>query len=547
MGRFLTEEELRAAVRAYYDHAGNKSHAAEALGLDRTTYHSRLKVAEKRLGLSLGRVADGQIEATESEEKPLPRPGVVHRYILTSIQNNTYLHPAFKNLVAYSEWLNDLPDATCQLMVGTYSYQIGAYGAKAVKRGTYDHEAVVEELWYAREALPYIVDHSVELAPALVWCGEQNILPTTQNPLTGMEIYNGRKSNIVPHATVAMDSVMSMPGEAVKLNFSTGTMTQRNYIQKSTGIKAEQRHTYGATLAEVDENGDWWVRQLTVGEDNSVMDVGPRGSGGVCVIDGEVMEHRVVDNIYWGDVHEEEMHDWVRELAWGDGGMLDTLRPDHQCLGDFFSMHRRGHHEINDFHKSYEKFVAGTESVEQEVVNGARFLAEAHREWCQTHIVPSNHDEHLDKWLNTADPRKDLVNARYFHWLQYHLLDAKDRQDDTFDILKFACEEKGAPADIDWVHLDDSLIIGGVENALHGDRGKNGSRGSTTALTKLARRVNKGHDHTAAIRQQVFSSGACRLRFSYMHGPHTHSISHILTYLNGERAIITFWKNKWRA
>jgi hypothetical protein len=42
----------------------------------------------------------------------------------------------------------------------------------------------------------YINDDAVELALVLVWCGEMNILPTAANPLTGLNDYNGRKSNI---------------------------------------------------------------------------------------------------------------------------------------------------------------------------------------------------------------------------------------------------------------------------------------------------------------------------------------------------------------
>jgi len=83
--------------------------------------------------------------------------------------------------------------------------------------------------------------------------------------------------------------------------------------------------------------------------------------------------------------------------------------------------------------------------------------------------------------------------------------------------------------------------------AMHGDEGPNGARGSTANLTKLGRKVNKGHDHTATIMGDVWSAGACQLRFCYMTGPSSHSVSHVVTFPGGTRTMITVWEGKWRA
>jgi len=346
----IPEEELMLAAQAYYDHGGNKAEAARALGLKSQTYLDRLTMAQQRLGIKIGKVVDGKVERTESLQYKLPIKSHIKRYILTSIQNNTHLHPGFNNLLAYLDWLDGLDDASCELLIGTYSYQLNAYGAKAVKRGTYKNTSF-ENVWYAPEAERYISDKSIELAPGLVWCGEQNILPTTKYPLTSFEDYNGRKSNIVPHSKISMESVASMANEATKFNYSTGTITQRNYIQKRAGILAEQKHHYGALLVEVDCEGNWWVRQLHIDREDGIMDVGPKGSGGVYIQSGQVHNERVTESIYWGDAHAAELELWVRELGWGNGGMLDTLRPPYQLMGDVLSMRTRGHHEMRDFQR----------------------------------------------------------------------------------------------------------------------------------------------------------------------------------------------------
>lgn len=547
MARTVSDEDLLQDVQAYYDHGGSKSEAARSRGLRRSTYNDRLRLAQTRLGVVLGKVADGQIEPTGSEVRRLPRKGKVARYVLTSIQNNTHIHPAFNNLLALVDWLDGRNGDTCEMMIGTFSYQVAAYGPKAVKRGTFNRRQAHEGLWYAPEAERFIVDRSVELAPGLVWCGEQNILPTTRHPLTAFEDYNGRKSNIVPHAKIAMESVASMADEATKFNYSTGTITQRNYIQKRAGILAEQKHSYGAALVEVDHDGNWFVRQLTVADDDSIMDVGPTGTGGIRVQAGIVTPQAVVASANWGDAHVAEMDGWVRKLCWGEGGMLDTLRPRFQFMNDVFSMRSRGHHEERDFHRTYAKMVTGEGSVQDELDLTADFLSEAARPFCETVVVPANHDRHLDRWLNEADFRKDPANAKTFVRLQYQVLDALDRGLRSFNVLEWALRDAGCPATTRFLELDESFLVHGVENGLHGDLGPNGSRGSTRSLTKMGRPINKGHDHTAAIRDNVFSAGSCSLNFPYMKGPNSHSVSHIVTYENGTRAIVTMWGGRWRA
>lgn len=549
--------ELELDVQAYYDAAGNKSEAARARGLGRSTYVDRLRIAGRELGFRLGKVADGKIDPVTARELRLPKRGAVKRYILTSLQNNTLLHPGFNNILGLHDWLDGHNGVdTCELMVGTFSYQKAAYGEKAVKRDSLKGDEH-DKVWYAPEAERYIVDDMVQLAPALVWNGHMNILPTNKYPLNDFQTYNGRQSNVVPHTQMAMGSVASMADEATKLNYSTGTVGQMNYIQKRLGIISEQRHSYGAVLVEVDHNGNWWVRQLHIDHNDAVYDIGPSGvTGGLYVQGGQVYvgddNGTFVKAVNWGDVHASEMDLWVRELGWGDGGMIDQLRPEFQFMNDLFSMRSRSHWELKNFHRTYEKHVDGEETVQEEMEVTADFMGEAGRDFCETVVVVSNHDKHLEKWVNEADFRLDPVNAKYFCWLQFNLLDAMDRGDKSFSLLEFALmpTRRGR---VRFLEADESFVIcrdtpsGGVECGLHGHEGPNGSRGSTRNLTKLGRAVNKGHDHNAAIDGLVYSAGTCATRLPYESGPSSHSSTHIVTFENASRQLLTMWAGKFRA
>lgn len=556
----VSDAELKKDVDAYMQTGGNRSEAARLRKLPRQTYNDRLALATKQLGVQLGKVVDGRVDYVKAVKRPLPKGKGVARYLLTSAQNNTYPHKAgLANLLAYRDFLAKRPGDSCELIVGTFTYAIDAYGAKATKRGAYRPQG---DLWYAPELVPYIVDESIQLAPALVWCGEQNILPTATDPLSKLDDYNGRASNIVPHVKHAMASVGSLADEATKFNYSTGAITLRNYIQKRAGIVAERKHSYGAVIVEVDSAGNWYVRQLQIGEQGEIYDIGPRGTGGVRIADGNVSvraincppEDSFVEAITWGDIHAAEMDVSVRELGWSKGGMLDTLAPRRQFMHDVFSMRSRGHHEIKNFHRTYQKMVDGEGSVEGEMRVTAEFLTEADRPWCESIVVRSNHDRHLDRWLNEANPARDPENARYFFRLQAEVLRGFDEGNRDFNVLEWALRnvDGGLPERVRFLAEDESFVIckehdGGIECGLHGDLGINGSRGSTRGLRKLGRRVNKNHDHTAAWQDGVVSGGACSLNFPYMKGPNAHSVSHTVTFENSARQIITFWGDKFRA
>lgn len=556
----VSDDELKAAVEALYAASGNVSEAARRLKLHRHTYKHRLETAQTRLGMQIGKIADGRIDYVKSKKKTLPPKGKVARYLLTSAQNNTHHHKeGWQNLLAYRKWLARRGD-TCEILIGTYSYQIDAYGAKAVKRGKKESED--HELWYDPELEPYFCDESTQLAPGLIWCGEQNILPTALDPLKDFATYNGRNSNVVPHAKHALESVPSLPDEATKLNYTTGSITLRNYIQKRAGIRAEREHCYGAVIVEVDSNGNWYVRQLTVDEKGDIYDIGPTGYRSVKVADSQVAFIRadapatetMIEAVNQPDVHESEMLTWVRELLWGTGGLVDQFAPKRQFLHDLFSMRSRSHHEQKDFFRTFQKHVDRQDIVEDEVNGSASFLRQAVRKHMETVVIRSNHDRHLDRWLDEFQVKYDPGNVRYFTKLQHARLKAYEDGDRDFNVLEYALREAGCPDSVYFNGEDESYVIckysrtvAGIECGLHGDLGPNGAPGSSRNLTKLARPVNKGHDHTASIKNLVYSAGSCALNLPYEKGPTAHTVSLIVTFENAARQILTCWKGKARA
>lgn len=537
-----TNLRVLSETRALMDQHGSTDKVAEIMGVSRRAIRERLaQSADLKVKPMWGGSKEGKVKI---EKKALPKGSNISRYIVTSAQNNTAIHDGlWANLEAYAD------DLGAEIMISTFTYNHNAFGEMSVKKGTkVEHQ---DRLWYDPRIVPFIVDRRVELAPGLAWCGETNILPTKVHPLTGYETYTGRKSGIIPHAKVAMQSIASSKHEPTKFMYSTGALTLKNYIHKDAGLKAEFHHSFAALIVEVDSDGDWFVRQLSADDDGNFQDLNKVvADGKVRTIKPTKADPNIVLALNPGDVHHAKLEDWMKSLFWGKNGIKDQLRPAYEFEHDLFDMDRRSHHDMKDAHQMYDKYIRGKDKVEDEARECALFLAnEVYRPWCETVVVDSNHDEALERWLREADYRTDPPNALYFLKLQLAKYEAISRGDDDFHLLEYAlnqvCDTKAR-----FLREDESFVIarefgGGIECGNHGHRGSNGARGGTANLSKIGRKANYGHIHGAVIMLGAWWAGVMgALDQGYNKGPSNWSHSFIVTYANGKRAMITIWNGK---
>lgn len=472
-----------------------------------------------------------------------------HTYILTCAQNNTHVHlPTWLNILALAK------HEEAKIMVSTFLYAARSHWQKNLdkkvkgKRDENDND----DLWWDDHIAPFRCDDRVEIAKGLVFCGELNISPTAASPLSGLDVFTGRASMVAPHVTHAMESIATIGGDGAKLNFTTGTVTQRNYIQRKEGFKAEFHHVYGALLVEVDEDGHWWARQLSADSEGTIYDLGR------CVKDGIVTEGHRVEAVTLGDTHNEKKDMIVHRATFGEDGLVSVLNPKFIFVHDLVDMGRRGHHNIKDPYAMMLAYASKEESV-REVVEGARdFLVEIADPYTRKIVVVnSNHDRHLDGWITDNDGRFDPVNADYWgllnHWKTNFIMSNKMIPDMLALAITMPAEDFEAKNNVVFLDGNSSFVIcekfaGGIECALHGDRGANGSRGSRRQFAKMGRRSNVGHSHSAGITQGCFQAGTnSDLDLGYNKGLSAWTHSDIITYANGKRAIVTFFRGKWRA
>ena len=522
----------KAAVEAYIQ-AGTIRGAARLLGKDPRTIREHIQKA----GIKKP-VTSGEVEYSDPKVIKPRRGGRV--FILTCAQNNTPVHePFLENLVSLAGY------RSAELLVAKVIYNHHAY----LRDGD-------GEIWYDPKIATFPGDRNIEIAPDLIWNGEVNILPTAVNPLSGLDVFNGPKSGIFPHTKIAMSSVATGREDPSRFVYTTGTVTQRNYVPRKAGQKASFHHAYGALIVEVDSKGRWFARQINAREDGSFQDLD------VVVADGKVSEGNPVEAIVWGDVHVAALDPDIETLSWGEGGILDTLRPKTQVFHDLLDFRARNHHDRRDPHLNFRKHLEGTDDVADELRETVLFLSRAARDGVESVVVPSNHDDALTRWLREADYREDPKNALVFLRLQARLYEAIARGEEDFHVLGWALGRSalgieypearvaaiGAVYNARWLHVDESHVVAGVELGNHGHLGVNGSRGNPRQFARTGRKSITGHTHSAGIIDGVYTVGtSTKLSLSYTRGPSSWSHTHAVLYPNGKRALVTIRDGKWRA
>lgn len=533
----LTKAALRETLSAFDRCDGNATKAAEYLGINDKTFNGRLREARRRSD-ELGKPV-GSVSSLKPKKLPWPAKGKVKRYLLTCAQNCTHIHgPTWRAGLALARVYN------AEIKVSRFRYVHALDGS--AKSGT---QKDTSEDWYDAAVEPYISDQCESLGRSLVWNGHFQISPTATSPLTGLESYNGRASGIFPHTAFAMESVASINHGQAKFNFTTGTVTLHNYIQRKAGLKAEFHHVYGFLLVEVDHTGQWFAREVHSSDTGEICDLDV-----VARPDGLVRKLSRADAtnpaaITWGDIHESNMNPEVRKLGWGGkGSVIDTLQPARQYFHDILDFERRSHHNRKDPFALFHHHVSKTESIADECKGVGMFLEYSSRPFCKSFVVSSNHDRHLDRYIKEADWRTDLVNAEFYAEALGAILRAI-RSGKDMNTLQWAVGWLHPVPGIKWLKQGESSLVLGIECGMHFDQGPNGARGSARNLAKMGRKANGGHSHSACAVQGVRQAGTSgNLSPEYIKGsPSSWSAMHILTHFNSKRQFIHMRNGMWCA
>ena len=477
----------------------------------------------------------GQIAPKYSNRKRL-KPG---NFVFTSAQNNTDVHQKF-----FASLQNFCKHKNAELKIGKFTYNKSVF-----RNGVHDNP---DEIYFAKELEPFFLNEDAKIQGLdIVWAGSFNILPTVQYPLNGMSSYTGQHSMILPHAKISMESVATQKGESAKFMYSTGAITLRSYTDTKQGRLAEAAHNFGALYLEC-RNGTWFAYQIETDESGEFQHLTE-------YFTPDTVNQLDVAAINWGDIHAEHAAKNGRENLFVCKQILNELNPSFQFFHDTLDFQSRNHHNRNDPH-----FLARMAVQEQTVMQDLNSVVEVMETYFEHDskwiFVESNHDLALEAWLKDTkyDFRYDNPENALLYFKLQALIYQSILEGDSINIMEQALysfvlsrlrEKKPNWNDCVFLNIDSSytITLQQIECGMHGHIGSNGSKGSPKQLTKLSKSINSGHTHSASIYGAVYTSGVVgsdSLDMGYNLGASSWSHSHILTYANGFRTIITVKKSK---
>ncbi|UIS25244.1 hypothetical protein [Erythrobacter phage vB_EliS-L02] len=545
----ISIEEIREAIAIY----GGIRPAGRELGLAESTIRYRLKKDNADI-LAEEAANDPEFKSYRAPKPIIFDPISTHNryFIFTAAQDGSEIHTDFwQCLHVYADWLEN-----CEIIVSGFTYS---------KKLFEEHDKRAENVYFHPDIDPFVQHDRIRCGDEVEFCGEMNTLPTAVTPLSGFSTYTRGRWGIFPHPKVQLESIATMKHERAKQLMTTGAVTLPNYIRKKAGIKAMFHHQIGAVLVEMRPDGSTYCRHLlaTDNVDGSFYDLDRK------VTNKGVTEGHRVEAISYGDIHHEKLDPKLAMATWAydveshtiddmyaaaNGGELplrDFLRPVYEFYHDLSDFSPRNHHNIKDHHFRFAAHVRGGQdnNVAGALQGCADFLRAIHREDIMSIVIESNHDQALLKWLKTADYRDDPENAIFFLFCQLWIYQMLQNGFSEPDVLQYVLREMGCPEDVVFVNEDESFVIcGDIECGMHGHLGPNGARGSPLSISRAGMKSNTGHTHSPAIRDGAYVGGvSATLDLGYNKGPSSWSQSHIITYPNGKRTIITFHNGRYYA
>lgn len=421
-------------------------------------------------------------------------------------------------------------------------------GALRVVRGYYKNPTSIFEAYeeethgWAPEVLPFLIEEREELVPGrLTLHGNIRTQPTATNPLSSMEVYAGQASAIFGHPKRALVTVATASRQA-RLLMTTGACTVANYSRSNAGAKGIAHHILGALVIEVDDQGRFFPFQITWDKKSQSfthldkrytakgVSKAPRAS--VCTR---------------GDFHNGK-HDMKCVHATRE--MENVLDVEHVMHHDFFDNSARNHHESRSKRIRYAKRF---DLVSEEVESAGHMLAAQVRRTprAQHHVIRSNHDEALDRWVEEHDDQRDPPNNKYWHELCARLWNDFEQTGtfpDAFPAeMRRLAEDYPELAGVHFLTINEELVILKIAYHFHGHNGVGGTRGTPASYRKLGVKVVLAHYHYFYIGDGVYVTGHNSVEdHNYNKLPNAWTQGNVMTYADGKRTIMAVIDGAWR-
>lgn len=453
----------------------------------------------------------------------------ITRYVVTACQNNSTINEEFLNSLShYCNFFN------ARLLIVPILYRPA------------DHHEIKYNI---PEDIPHtIVTHKMKLHDEVFVMGSFNFIPTTVNPLQGLESLSRGDTLIVPSPQLRMKSMAVSATRHPAILHTTGAISNPEYTNTKVGEKALFNHSYSAVLVEIDIDNDFHIRVLNADDKGMFYDLGYQ-----YYPDGVVLFDRP-EAIVTGDEHGIFACPDVEVATYtGENSLVRSLKPKFVVRHDLLDCASISHHTRKDAIKNVAKSMFNANKIEDELASTVDYLLRTtmlDNVEFKNIIISSNHNDHLTRWFSDIDIKTEPQNAKFYHKYMWKILESMEQTSTGFNHInpfEQFCLDIGVPR-TQFLGRDESFLVADVELGVHSDKGTNGSRGSINQFANLPSKYVIGHSHTPGIISGAYQTGtSSRLKLDYTSGLSSWMNTHCLIFSNGKRQLISIINGKWKA
>ena len=367
-----------------------------------------------------------------------------------------------------------------------------------------------------------------------------HIRPAQIDPLTGLNRFAQRATSLIfaspkqrmkpiHHSNHKYPKFLITTGAASKPRYATGQDVSAD--RRRLGNIAKRDHVYGALLVDVQDDEIFHLRNIRADAQGSFIDLGKKYNGGR-------VTNSILEALVLGDYHLGDTDPQTREVNYQ---MIEQYKPKKLILHDFFNGHSVNPHIEKSFiqQKLIHQYDTGYNSLERELEEGHDELIELSKamKGREIYIIPSNHNEFLNRYLDEGLYIKDIGNFRIATKLALYMAE-KDFNNPVEG--GYNCIGK-LPKNIKFLRRTDDLKVKGYQLGSHGDRGPGGSKGSMNTKEADFGKSITGHVHRAQILRETYTVGtSTHLSLPYTRGyPSDWSHTNAFLWENGKVQLVS--------
>lgn len=468
---YLTKEDKENLIKQRYDKSNkyeeNIAILVKKYGVAERNIRIWVENAKQELGI---KQTPKTIEDTDSFKQAQKR---IHKksqyYIITWCQNETPINKAFwDNIIAYKDFLK----AELLVIAGRYKNPTSVF-----QDGQREH--------WDSNVLPYLDANRHDIHKQLTILSDVKTQPTASNPLVGFESITREQSCILGHPKMHLKAVPVMKGYTHKIILTTGAVSEKNYTDSKAGKKGDFHHHLGFVIVEIRDEEIFYTRQVQANtSDGSFSDLFFE------IKDKKVRPITQAKGLVLGDIHTSYIDKEVLKATYK---LTDSIFFQNIALHDVFNCDYVSHHNDKNPFKKIQMIQDGKFSLEKELRDTYNFLDDFDKKtpYSMKYIVYSNHNEHLDKYVQQSKWKDDLFNAPKYFELANIII--KERPENG---LFAYLVEKNVMGSYKCLAIDEKTKFGVWEISQHGHVGVNGSKGTPTQFSKLNTKNITGHTHS---------------------------------------------------